>query len=227
LSKRRRPRPPAPPGASLTTELAHNQNPDFSAPAAEATIQRVVEAMRANNIDARVVDTGDEARRLVLELVPEGAEVHSGKSKTLEEVGLYRELFESGRYDSVRARYMKMDRQTQGREMRKLMAPDYMLGSVQAVTEDGDLVVASASASQLGPYASTAGRLILVVGSQKIVRDMDQAMRRIEQHVLPYEEAVVRARMNRGTFVGKILIIRREWVDGRVTVILVREPVGV
>lgn len=226
MSKRRRPRPPAPQGPDLTIELAHNQNLDFTSPAPEVTIQRVVEAMRTNNIDARVVDTGEEARRLVLELVPEGAEVHSGKSKTLEDVGLFQDLM-SGRYDSVRARYMKMDRETQGREMRKMMAPDYMLGSAQAITEGGDIVVVSASASQLGPYASTAGRLILVVGSQKIVRDLDQAMRRIEQHVFPYEEAIVRQRMNRGTFIGKILIIRREWVDGRITVILVREPVGV
>jgi hypothetical protein len=55
--------------------------------------------------------------------------VHSGKSKTPQDVG----LFEFGRYDSIRGRYLKMDRQTQGREIRKLTAaPDHMLGSVQA-----------------------------------------------------------------------------------------------
>jgi len=67
----------------------------------------------------------------------------------------------------------------------------------------------------------------LVVGSQKIVRDLDEAIRRIEQVVYPYENAMVRERMNINTFVGKILIIRREWIDGRITVVLVREPVGV
>ncbi len=211
----------------MSGELARNRNPEFTSPAPEAIILKVTMALRANNIDARVVDTGEEARRLVLELVPEGAEVHSGKSKTLLDVGLFQDLFESGRFDSVRARYMKMDRQTQGREMRKLMAPDYMLGSVHAITEDGDLVIASASSSQLGPYASTAGRLILIVGSQKIVRDLDKALRRIEQHVFPYEDAIVRERMKISTFIGKILIIRREWIDGRITVVLVREPVGV
>jgi hypothetical protein len=200
----------------------------FSAPAPEAIIQQVATSIRANNIDVRVVDTGEQARDLVLELVPEGAEVHSGKSKTLQDLGLFQHLFESGRYDSVRGRYMKLDRQTQSREIRKLMAaPDYMLGSVQAVTQSGDLVVASASSSQLGPYASGAGRLILVVGSQKIVRDLEEAMHRIEQKVFPYEEAIVRERMNIGTFIGKLLIIRREWIDGRITVVLVREPVGV
>ena len=123
---------------------------------------------------------------------------------------------------------MKMDRQTQGREIRKLAAaPDYMLGSVHAITETGDLVVASASASQLGPYASGAGRVILVVGVQKIVRNLDEALRRIEQRVFPYEDTMVRERLNTGTFIGKILIIRREWIAGRVIVILVREPLGV
>jgi len=135
----------------MTTELAGNENPDFTSPAPEATIQNVAAALRANNIDAQVVDSGEDARRLLVELVPEGAEVHSGKSKTLQDLGLFEEFFESGRYESVQGRYMKMDRQTQGREIRKLtVAPDYMLGSVQAVTEGGDLVVASASASQLG-----------------------------------------------------------------------------
>lgn len=195
---------------------------------AEATIQKVAAALRANNIDARVVDSGEDAKRLVLELIPEGAEVYSGKSKTLVDLGLYKELFESGRYNSLRARYMNLDRKTHAREIRKLIAaPDYMLGSVQAVTESGDLVIASASASQLGPYASGAGRLILLIGSQKIVRDLDEAMRRIEETVFPYEDAMVRERMNISTFIGKVLIIRREWVDGRVTVILIREPVGV
>ncbi len=198
------------------------------APTPDAAIQKVAAALRANNIDTRVVDTRDEAKRLVLELIPEGAEVHSGKSKTLQDLSLQQELFESGRYDSVRARFMKMDRQTQGRDIRKLIAaPDYMLGSAQAVTEAGDLVVVSASASQLGPYASGAGRVILVVGSQKIVRDLDEAMRRIETEVFPYEDAMVRERLKISTFMGKILIIRREWVDGRMTVILVCEPVGV
>jgi hypothetical protein len=201
---------------------------DFTTSAPAAVIERVAAAIRANNIDVRVVDTGDEARSMVLELIPEGAEVHSGKSKTLSDVGLYQELFESGRYDSLRDHYFKMDRQTQARQLRKLVAaPDYMLGSVQAITESGDLVVASASSSQLGPYASGAGKLIIVAGSQKIVRDLDQALLRIAEHVLPYEDATVYERMKIHTFIGKVLIIRREWVDGRITVILVREPVGV
>ena len=165
----------------------------FTAPADASTIDKVAALIGANNIDVRVVDTGEDARRIVLGLIPEGAEVHSGKSKTLQDIGLFQDLFESGRFNSVRAQYVNMDRQTQSREIRKLSAaPDYMVGSLHAVTQSGDLVVTSASASQLGAYASGAGRLILVVGSQKIVRDLDEVMERIEKVVFPYEDAMVR-----------------------------------
>lgn len=188
----------------------------------------VAAALRSHNIDAIVVGTGDEARRAVLRLIPASAEVHMGKSKTLEEIGLYSDLVDSGRYDAIRLRMIAMDRETQGREIRKLVAaPDFMLGSVAAVTEDGALVAASATGSQLGPYAAGAGRLILVVGSQKIVPDLEAALRRAREVVLPWENAQVRERMGVDTALEKILVIYGEWRAGRTTVVLVREPVGV
>src|SRR6266481_3808539 len=117
---------------------------DFASLASEETIQRVAERMRE--------------RKVVLERLPEGAEVHSGKSKTLQDAGIFDAIHDESRYDALRPRIFKMDRRTQAREIRKLISgPDFMLGSVNAVTEDGVLVAASASASQLGPYASTAG----------------------------------------------------------------------
>ena len=201
---------------------------DYASPVAEETIQRVAQRMRERNIEVVVVDDGDQARKVVLERLPEGAEVHSGKSKTIQDAGIFGAIHDEDRYDALRPRIFKMDRQTQAREIRKLISgPDFMLGSVNAVTEDGVLVAASASASQLGPYASTAGKVILVVGSQKIVPDLETALRRIRDYVLPWEDSQVRKAMNIGSFVGKILLIEREWVSGRMTVILVRKPIGI
>jgi hypothetical protein len=188
----------------------------------------VAAALGAHNIEAIVVETGAEARDVVLGLIPEGAEVHTGKSKTLEDVGLYGALVESGRYDAVRPRMSAMDRATQAREIRKLgAAPDFMLGSVAAITADGTLVAASATGSQLGAYAAGAGRLILVVGSQKVVPDLDAAMRRIREVVFPWENDRVRERLGVDTALEKVLLILGEWQPGRTTVVLVREPVGV
>jgi acyl-CoA hydrolase len=196
--------------------------------ASEATIQKIADKLRANNIEVVVVDTGDEARDAVLERVPEGSEVITAKSMTLEETGVFAALNESGRYDAIRPKLMAMDRATQGREMRKLgQVPDTIVGSVAAVTEDGWLVAASATGNQLAGYAAGAGRAILVVGSQKIVPDLDAALKRIHEVVFPYEDARVRSTLGVGTKLEKLLLLRGEWTEGRTTVVLVREPVGV
>jgi len=196
--------------------------------ASNEVIERAANALRANNIEVVVVDTGAEARDAVLARVPEGSEVHSAKSRTLEDIGVYDDLHEPGRFDAIRPKLYAMDRATQGREMRKLgAAPDTIVGSVNAITEDGALVAASALGNQLGSYAGGAGRVILVVGSQKFVPDMDTALRRIRDVVFPYEDERVRERMGVSTKLEKVLIIFGEWVEGRTTVIIVREPVGV
>ena len=202
--------------------------PGTTASELDGRLDRVAAALRSHNIEAIVVDAADDARRRVLEMIPEGSEVHSGKSRTLDDVGLYRDLVESGRYDAIRPRIFAMDRATQGREIRKLgAAPDIMLGSVAAITDDGVLVAASATGSQLGAYAAGAGRVILVVGSQKIVPDLDAAFRRIRDVAFPYENSQVRARLGVDTALEKVLVIYGEWLPGRTTVVLVREPVGV
>jgi acyl-CoA hydrolase len=200
---------------------------EFTASATPAALEAVAERLRERNFEAIIVGGASEARAAVLGRIPDGAQVHSGKSKTLEDIGVFKELMESDRYDFVRKRTFKMDRKTQMREINQMSAtPDYMLGSVQALTEAGQLVVASASGSQIGPYASGAGKLILVVGSQKIVPSLDAALRRITDHVMPYEDARLREQMGIGTKLTRILILERDYSPGRTTVILVRDPVG-
>ena len=200
----------------------------FTAAASEQTLQNVAKALSERNITPLVVDTPADARRAVLEIIPDGAEVHSGKSKTLEDAGIFSEFQDSGRYNFLRTRMFAMDRATQGREIRKLIAaPDYMVNSAQAITEDGVIAVASASASQIGPLASGAGRVIYVVGSQKIVPDVATAYARIVDHVLPYEDARVLEAMGVHTILARVLLVEREWQADRTTVVLVREPVGV
>ena len=200
----------------------------FTTAASEQTLQSVAKALSERNLTPLVVDTPADARRAVLDMIPDGAEVHSGKSKTLEDAGIFSEFQDSGRYDFLRTRMFAMDRATQGREIRKLIsAPDYMVNSAQAITEDGVIVIASASASQIGPLASGAGRVIYVIGSQKIVPDVAAAYTRILEHVIPYEDARVMEAMGMHTFLARVLLVEREWQADRTTVVLVREPVGI
>ena len=201
---------------------------DYSAPAAEGQLELLASNLRDRNFEVVIVDSSADAKAAVMERIPVGAQVHSGKSKTLEDAGVVQELMASDRYDFIRRRTLKMDRGTQGDEIRKLSAaPDIMLGSVQAVTEAGQLLFASASGSQIGPLASGAGKLILVIGSQKIVPDLDTALRRIRDYVMPYEDARLREQMGLGTKLTRILIIEQDFRPGRTAIVLVRNPLGI
>ncbi len=202
-------------------------NEQFARPASETAIDRTAEALRGHGFEVRIVENGDAARDVVLSLVPDGAEVGQGASKTLADIGVTDVVEKSGRYEAVRPRTRAMDRATQMAEIRRLgAAPDFQLNSVQAVTEDGRIVVGSASGSQLGPIASGAGRVILVVGSQKIVPDLDTAFRRLDEYAVPLEDISMQEAYGRHTALNKVLILNGEWGPGRVTVILVKEPVG-
>ena len=221
------------PTSSTQAPTAESANPwsplpEFSVRAGEPTLEAVAGRLRERNFEVVVVDTGEQARVEVLGRLPDGAQVDSGKSRTLEEIGLFDELMASERIDMVRRRTLQMDRRTQMREIVKLRAtPEWMLGSVQALTEAGQLVVASASGSQVGPYSGGAAHLILVVGSQKIVPDLDTALRRIRDHVQPYEDERLREQLGVGTVLSRVLIMERDFMPGRTTVVLVREPVGI
>jgi len=193
----------------------------------DASVARTAAALEANGTSVLRAADADEAKRIVLGLVPAGAQVHNGASQSLEETGIAEEIHNSGRYDPIHQRIWSMDRETQADEIRRLTAsPDVMLGSVHAVTETGSLVTASASGSQLGPYASGAGKVILVVGTQKIVSDLDEALRRIDDYVFPLEDARAEAAYGVHSGVNKILIINREYVPGRITVVFVDEALG-
>ncbi|MBI5354784.1 MAG: LUD domain-containing protein [Chloroflexi bacterium] len=190
-------------------------------------IERTAKALEANNIKTLIAEDGADAKRIFFELVPEGAEVFLGASVTLETLGIKDEVEKSGRYDALRPKMFAMNRETQGKEIRKLGGtPDYAAGSVQAVTEDGHVLIASNTGSQLGPYASGAGKVIWVVGAQKIVKDINEGMERIQEHVLPLEEEHMQGLYKVSTAVSKLLIVNKEVRPGRITMIIVKEKLG-
>ena len=182
--------------------------------------------MTARGFLPQIADDADDARRRVFELIPEGAEVHSALSETLRELGITRAIDESGRYDSIRVRLGQLDRETQGREMRRLGAsPDHIVGSAHAITGDGIILIGSGTGSQLGAYAYAAGNVVLVVGHQKLVRDLDAGRRRLLEYSLPREYVRMQGLGYPGSLIGKTLTLEADF-GGRVNVILVPETLG-
>ncbi len=199
----------------------------FAEPASEAVIDRTAEALRANGFEVSIARDRDEARQLILSFVPDGAEVHSGSSVTLEELGVTAEIEQSGRYQALRPRLWSMDRETQGQEIRKLgAAPDVWLNSAHAVTESGEIVIASATGSQLGPIASGAGKVVLAIGAQKLVPDLATGLRRIAEYSFPLEDERSRAAYGWPSGINKVLIVSRELMAARIRVVLIKEAIG-
>ena len=192
-----------------------------------ARVRRAATALEANGINVLRAADAAEAKGLVLDLIPDGSQVHHGASESLDASGITHEIETSGRYEDIRSRTLSMDRETQADEIRRLGAsPDFMLGSVHAVTETGSLITASMSGSQLGPYGSGAGQVILVVGTQKIVSDLEEGLRRVEEYAFPLEDARAHSAYGVHSGVNKILIINREITPGRITVVFVDEVLG-
>lgn len=204
---------------------------DYSKIASHEALKQTTEALTKNGFTVTTVDTQEQAKVEALKLIPAGAEVMNMTSVTLVQTGIVKEITESGKYQAVHTELKKMDRKTQSLQMQKLgAAPEYVIGSVSAVTQDGIVLIASNTGSQLPAYAYGSVHVIWLVGAQKIVSNLDAALKRIWDYVLPLETE--RAKKAYGlpetwdSFPSKILMVNRENTAGRINIILVKEVLG-
>jgi acyl-CoA hydrolase len=192
----------------------------------EQALASTVTALDEHGFSVEIVDDLDAARNAVLARIPEGSSVMTNTSVTLDRAGIAAAINDSGRYDSARVKMAALDFASQLQQMKAIGGqPDYALGSVQAVTRDGTLVIASASGSQLASYAWGAANVIFVAGAQKLVPTLDAARERIYQHSLVLEDGRAIAAYGQHSQVGKILEIHSE-MPGRIHIVLIREVAG-
>jgi hypothetical protein len=198
----------------------------YATPAADDVVEGTAAALRARGFEVRIAEDRDAARELVLGLIPAGSEVNQASSRTVDELGIGEALVERDEYVALKPMLWSMDRQTQGKQIRQLgSAPDAMVGSAHAITADGQIVTASASGSQVTAYAGGAGQVVYVVGTQKLVPDLDAAFRRIEDYVLPLEDARAQVAYGMHSAINQLLIMRGDR-PGRTSVVLVKDSIG-
>ncbi|MET7571762.1 nuclear transport factor 2 family protein [Streptomyces sp. NPDC005492] len=215
------------PARSSGTDRADTTAASFADPASAERLERAAAALRANGFAAEILDDASAARLRVKELIPEGVSVFTGASETLRLSGIDEDINTGGRYDAIRPRVLGIDRATGADEIRKLVAgPDFVVNSVAAVTETGSLVLASGSGSQLPANAGGAGHALWIVGAQKVVPDLSTALRRVEEHALPLENARAQAVYGMPSAVNRLLVLNAEPHPGRGTVLLLRESIG-
>ena len=197
------------------------------APASAGAIQRTIEALAARNVEAVLVEDGAAGLAKLKELVPEGAEVFVNTSETLATIGYTEFMHGNDRYVNLHDRMMAHSDPAEQREFRrKTTTADYFVGSVQAIAETGEIVVASSSGSQIGAYSYGARRLILVAGTQKICPNLAEAEARTRGWTLEAHDRWLEGRGVAPTPIGKLLVMEHEPVVGRITMVLIPESLG-
>ena len=196
--------------------------------ASAEAVHRTVEALEARNIHAIAVGNRDEALQKLKDLVPQGAQVLAVTSETLDDVGFTQYVAEDGVYDSLTRRFQEADTLEERAEMQRTLgsAPEYVVGSVQAVAETGHVVVASASGSQLSSYVFGAKNVVWVVGTQKLVPTLEDALARTYGYTFDRHKEWSPAQGHGPSSMGKVTIFESERRPDRTTVIFVNEALG-
>ena len=175
-------------------------------------VSNAVSALAERGIEAVVVNNRTEALEKVQLLIPQGASVMNGSSRTLEEIGFV-DYLKSGNHgwNNVHEEILREKDPAKQVVLRKqAVLSDYYLGSVHAVAETGQLVIASNSGSQLPHIVFTSPNLIFVVGLQKLVPSLEAALTRVREYVLPLEDKRMKEVGMGGSAISKLLIFEQE-----------------
>ena len=198
--------------------------------ASGASIEKTTQSLHEHNFEPLTVETRAEAMAKIQELIPAGVSVMNGASVTLEQIGFI-DLLKSGKHgwnDLHAGILAEKDPEKQAVLRKQSVISDYYLGSVHALTETGELVIASNTGSQMPHIVYTSKNLIFVVGAQKIVQSVDEGLKRVGEYVVPLEDKHMQELYNAHTFWSKTVIFNKENpASGRkVWIIIVNESPG-
>ena len=211
--------------ATATTPVVPDER--FALPAQDHQLTRAADALARRGFAVEILDDAAAARARIRDLLQDGSTVYTSTSETLRLSGIEDDINTSGRYRPIKPLVRSMDRATRMDEIRSLIAtPQVVVGSVAAVTETGSLLAASNTGSQVPAYAGGAARRIWIVGAQKVVPDLDTALRRIETYAYPLEDVRARAAYGKPSAMNEVLIVNGEPVPGRTRVLLLRQAIG-
>lgn len=202
----------------------------FNELADSSVLNNVSKNLVANGFLVEVVGTKEEALEKIKSLVTPGSSVMNGASKTLEQIGFV-DYLKSGKHGWENLHegiLMETNPEEQALLRKQSTLSDFYLGSVHALSETGEIIVASNTGSQLPHVVYSSPNVIFVVGTQKIVSTLDEGMKRLEEYVFPLEDQRIKDVGYGGSQISKIVILKKEnpFMKRKVTVLLVKESLG-
>ena len=181
--------------------MQNTQENTYTSIPSKEVIDRTMDALKENNFKPEFVSTKEEALKRIQEIIPEGVSLMNGSSTTLQEIGFV-DLLKSKehKWENLHDTILEeTDPEKQAELRRKSAVSDYYIGSVHAVSETGELVIASNSGSQLAHIVYTSPNLVFVVGAQKIMPTLSESIKRLENHVIDLEDKRMQKEYGMGT----------------------------
>lgn len=203
---------------------------NYDALVSREVVERTARVLATKHVEVTVVQSGAEVLEKIKALIPKGAAVMNGASVTLEQIGFV-DYLKSGTHgwNNLHAAIVaEKDPAKQAMLRKQAVSSDYYLGSVHALTEDGDFIVASNTGSQFPHIVFTSQNVILVVSTKKIVPTLADGMKRLEDYVVPLEDKHMTEKYGVGTALNKIVIFKNEnpMMGRKIHMILVEENLG-
>lgn len=210
-------------GHFLTLDIM-NINEKYGKLATDVAINRTIVSLALSWIHAFVVENKEEAVAKAIGLIPKYSEVMTMTSTTLVELGLD-ELLNGPEFVSIRKQFTKNNLDPIQKQ-RLWLAHEWAVWSVHAVSEDWQVMIVSATGSQLGSYAYWATNVLWIVWTQKIVKNLEEATNRIKEYTFPLENQRAMKEYWVWSWINKILIINKEVTSWRIHLIFIKEKLG-
>jgi len=146
----------------------------------EKLAQKVIKGLSSRNMTGYYAASAEEAKKIALELIPEGSTVTMGGGMSVHEIGLV-EALKAGNYD-----FLDRD-QAEDKRAAMLAAydADFFLSSCNAITEDGILINIDGNANRVSAIAQGPKKVLFIVGMNKVCSDLDGGMKRARNVAAP------------------------------------------
>jgi len=201
----------------------------FDILASKETVEKTIKALKSRGINAEFVNTKEDALKRINNLIPAGKEVMTGGSTTLDQIG-FTDMLKSGKHPWKNLKDEILAEKNPAKQMelrKKSVTSEYMVGSVHAVVETGEVLVVNATGSSIPGYSFSSDNVIWVVGIQKIVPTVEEGFKRLREYCFPLEDKRMKSIGYPGSTLGKFLLFEKEIMESRkITLIFVNEKLG-
>ncbi len=147
-------------------------------------MQKAINALKQNNINVIECKEKSEISKIVEGLLFDGAKILAGGSVSVKEAGVW-ELINKPCYNFLDRNKEGLTPEQRQAVFKEVIGCDFYFCSANAITENGEILNIDGFSNRISAVAFGPKRVILVVGKNKIVKDLNEAFLRVKKIAAP------------------------------------------